>query len=509
MAEIYQCWLRNSSMRLKFKNFNKSNLLNLWLEIQGKGWHLALGCACFHFTCCGGRLFPGACFAVTPPAFQSKVPLPWLMWFSVCFLGNAEPMRSNDLGSHPLRCLLIGSSAEQNNSLWLAPREVAFKQQQCQQPQQPDITSTCALLQRGRRCGLRVVDQTDQDCPASNWRCFCRHVWTESDFKEASGKKLGGSRSWENDTCIWDCSRVMAPVAAAVLCFSVGGRCSVTQGRSQRPEDCLKQGSSVGRLLLIKAPSAWLAWLRGRLLRGLSSNFLGELSLPGFEKCFLGSTSSFTHFEGEIYSAFEGNWLKFGQTVPGLAARLDALVVLSGAHPSPADPFCIHFHVSGGTSVDRITQLPYPVASAWVWPIRGDQRKGGRDSGLCSLFLASPRGCHVLPWAASFRVCCWLGLPASTVPFWAWLFLHLYPPLVLRAQGSSSSSYCSRLGVFPAFFSPPKPIFFLIEAKSIQGTMNHSKAHSSLVLKAPRVLCKPHLFLVSKQFHGPRTPCTC
>lgn len=43
MGEIHQCWLRNSSMRLKFKNFNKSNLLNLGLKNQQKGQHSGFG----------------------------------------------------------------------------------------------------------------------------------------------------------------------------------------------------------------------------------------------------------------------------------------------------------------------------------------------------------------------------------------------------------------------------------------------------------------------------------
>lgn len=78
MGEIHQCWLRNSSKRLMFKNFNKSNLLNLGLKTKQKGWHFDFGLSAVSFHLlggwAGGGLFSGACFAVTPQGFSPKFP---------------------------------------------------------------------------------------------------------------------------------------------------------------------------------------------------------------------------------------------------------------------------------------------------------------------------------------------------------------------------------------------------------------------------------------------------
>lgn len=117
-------------------------------------------------------------------------------------------MRNNDLGNHPLQFLLMGSSVEQNNQLWLAPMEVAFKQQPWQQPQQPDITSTCAFLQHGRLCGVRVVHKTDPD-----------HLWpTGIAFASMCERllflrcllgEIRRSRKWKNDPRTWGFLKVM------------------------------------------------------------------------------------------------------------------------------------------------------------------------------------------------------------------------------------------------------------------------------------------------------------
>ena len=162
--------------------------------------------------------------------------------------------------------------------------------------------------------------------------------------------------------------------------------------------------------------------------------------------------------KGGICSAFEGNWLKFGQTLPALAARLGVLIIPSGA-PLLPDPFCTHFHPAlchgRWTSVDGTTWLPYPVAPAWVWPMRGDQREGGTDSGLCSLFLPSLRECHVLAWAVSFHVCCWLGLPASMVPFLSGLECSCTCnlPLFFRPRAATVALIAHSWVFFQPFFS--------------------------------------------------------
>lgn len=78
MGEIHQYWLRNSSKRLMFKNFNKSNLLNLGLKTHRKGWPFGFGLSAVSFNLLGGQvgggLFSGACFAVTPQGFSPKFP---------------------------------------------------------------------------------------------------------------------------------------------------------------------------------------------------------------------------------------------------------------------------------------------------------------------------------------------------------------------------------------------------------------------------------------------------
>lgn len=63
-------------MRLKFKTFNKSNLLNQELKNQSKGEHPGLGLTWFHLICWREGLFTGAYFAEIPAVFQSKVPFP-------------------------------------------------------------------------------------------------------------------------------------------------------------------------------------------------------------------------------------------------------------------------------------------------------------------------------------------------------------------------------------------------------------------------------------------------
>ena len=137
------------------------------------------------------------------------------------------------------------------------------------------ICSISPFLHPGRLCAVRVVDQRDQDFSGPNWHWFYKHVWKGSYFNDASWGEIR-SGQWESDQCVrgllkgdvhnlqWLMDISFSPSkrgqeggsqeasryqeAPAMLCFSVGGKYSVTQGGSWRPKHGLKLGSSSGKM---------------------------------------------------------------------------------------------------------------------------------------------------------------------------------------------------------------------------------------------------------------------
>lgn len=133
MGEIHQCWLRNSSMRLKFKNFNKSNL-KLGIEKWTQGTGFWLQAAHGSLTWQGDVLFPGAWLAMTPEKFQSQIPFSWLMWSCVSFITQNQ---GGALIWGNALCSSLAQVLSKQDWLGLASREVVFKQPHMSPPPGP------------------------------------------------------------------------------------------------------------------------------------------------------------------------------------------------------------------------------------------------------------------------------------------------------------------------------------------------------------------------------------